>query len=149
MEEIYLCNHIYHTDFAKNRKINIHKFFSKWNTENCAIFNCAKDFVEIFGDLKIKIKQCSKPIFYTIIITPEYCQMSNSKINMYNKFLAKDVLCVGFISGCNYDLLLSDDGKFYVAIDEDISCWGNSFEELLENIFTDKIAKCEWYEIEE
>jgi hypothetical protein len=133
----------------ENRKIDIHKFIDKWNVENNVIFECAKDFVEKFGDLEITLKQSTKPVYYTIKTSLEYYSMSKHKIITYGNFLSKNVLCVGFITGGNFDLLLSEDGKFYVTVDEDISCWGDNFEDLLNNILTNRIVHSVWDEIED
>jgi hypothetical protein len=148
MEEIYLNGSLDKTLF-KDRKIDIHKFIDKWNAENNVIFECAKKFIEKFGNLEITLKQFTKPVHYTIKTSLEYCSMSRHKIVTYGNFLSKNVLCVGFVTGGNFDLLLSEDGKFYVAFDEDISCWGDDFEDLLNNILTNKIVCSEWDEIED
>jgi hypothetical protein len=148
MERIYLNGSIDKTLF-KDRKVDVQKFINIWNAENNVIFECAKTFVQQFGDLEITLKQSTKPVYYTIKTSSEYLNMSKHKVTTYGNFLSKKVLCVGFVTGGNLDLLLSEDGKFYVTFDEDISCWGDSFEEVLDNILTNRIAHSIWDEIED
>jgi hypothetical protein len=142
MDYIYLDKDNHNLDFAKDRRINVDKFIEAWTSEKCKPFQSALNFVTQYGNLEIKLKTVN--IISTLVTTPLYCRMTKYGIDTYSKILDKRVLCVGLIIGLNVFLLVSEDDKYYVAINKEISCWGDSFEDFLETVFTKKTKYWLW-----
>lgn len=147
MEEIYL-NEVLNKRLYTDREIDITCFIEYWKKQNFILFNKALKFIEQFGNLKIKVKQNNESITY-IITSLDNCKINKLAIESYKNFIKKNILCIGFIIGRNENLLLDEQGFFYIASEEYIALIGYNFDEVLEIIINNSFSKLEWNEIED
>lgn len=128
-----------------DRKIDTKLILQNWNDHNYTASKEQIQFVESFGDLTIKFRNCNN-IHYWIELFPADWDFVPEILKDYENYFETSLIPIGEICCQDATLLMDKDLKIYGVFGEEVTVFGNSFFNFIENLYSGK--KIYWYTIE-